>query len=91
MADLDLDGDLELISCNFGRATQPGSPGVIGSLTVFEQTGVGTFEANSTRLEAPSIETPRLLRVTDLDGDGEPDLIVGDANGMMTIFYGGRH
>jgi len=74
-ADLDGDGDLDLISANTGG----------DGLTIFFQGESGTFSKNPAVLEA---NDPKSVAIADLDGDGDLDLVSANANGAnLTIFF----
>jgi FG-GAP-like repeat len=89
-ADVDGDGDVDLVSMNPGR----GAPGDGGNnkVTVFFQTRAGVFDSETLPLsDLPTIPTEQAVAaaVADLDGDGDVDII--SANGSsanLTVFYG---
>lgn len=60
-ADLDLDGDIDLVTVN-----------ELGTLTILRNAGNGTFTATTTGLSNPN--QPSYLALGDLDGDGRADL-----------------
>ena len=79
-ADVDGDGDLDLVI---------GSED--GKLALFERTGIGasaSFRHTTDRF----VDLPGLFNVSpafgDLDGDGNLDLLVGDANGRLRLYRG---
>ncbi len=76
-ADLDGDGDLDLVI---------GSED--GKLVLYERTGPAALEHKTDRL----IDLSGLFNVSpafgDIDGDGKPDLILGDANGRVRLYRG---
>jgi hypothetical protein len=76
-ADLDGDGDIDLVSANAVT-----SPGGSNNLTVLFQTDPGEFEAVA-RLAPEALFDPSSVLLADLDADGFPD-IVGTSNGDPT-------
>ena len=68
LADLDLDGDLDLMVC---AMVQHGD----GTLTLYYNSGDGTF---SGREDHRTGGGPVDVAATDLDGDGWPDIAVGN-------------
>ncbi len=77
-ADLDLDGDLDLVSANLNS----------DDLTVFWQTGPGVFAPVPTALSWPTIVDPFFVQAADLDLDGDLDLVsVNGASNTLTVFW----
>lgn len=75
LADLDGDGDLDLVGDDYGTA----------NLQVFTNDGTGSF-APAWREEVGNIAT---LRAADLDGDGATDLLVAfEVGGQLAILWG---
>ena len=82
--DYDQDGDIDLAAVNF-----------YGELAVIENPGdlVGEAEPNVVRMSVPFLENPELwyhvreLQAQDLNGDGDPELILGLDAGLA--IYGG--
>ncbi len=77
-ADLDGDGDLDLVSANFG-----------GNLTVFSQGSPGKFDPAPLVLGGPgTTDFARSVAAADLDGDGDLDLVSANNFGNdLTVFF----
>ncbi|MFT5042195.1 MAG: hypothetical protein ACI8TX_003177, partial [Hyphomicrobiaceae bacterium] len=74
-ADLDGDGDLDLVSANFGAET----------LTPFFQTTPGVFTAAFGAVLVGF--SPRSVEAADLDGDGVMELVVVGGSDALTLFF----
>jgi hypothetical protein len=88
VADLDGDGDQDLVSANrFVSANGFGS-----NLTVFLHLSPGIFAAAPHTLGGSATTNfPVSVAVADLDGDGDQDLMSANAGGNnLTVFFGGR-
>jgi hypothetical protein len=68
IADMDGDGSPDCVTANFGE----------GTVTVMLNDGGGIFGPPTT-FDAPGVSVCRGLAAGDLDGDGDRDLLVGDA------------
>jgi hypothetical protein len=76
-ADLDGDGDLDLVSAN------PSG----NNLTAFFQTSPGSFDAAPLVLGGPSVTVrPIFVCAANLDGDGDLDLVSANSNDL-TVFF----
>ncbi len=76
-ADLDQDGDLDLVSANVGS----------GNLTIFSQTSPGIFDASSV-LEDPFLDGVNSLATADLDQDGDLDLVSSSVStNSLALFF----
>jgi hypothetical protein len=72
-ADLDLDGDLDLVTANF----------IGNSITRLRNTGSNGFgTAVFTASSQTTFSGPRAIVLHDLDDDGDPDVAVGNAAGI---------
>lgn len=78
LGDTDGDGDMDLVMGVLGGAFNPNRTSV-ANLYAFEQDGGGNFRAVTDRL-LPSLDagSESLPAVTDLDGDGDLDLLVSN-------------
>ncbi len=74
VADVDLDGDVDLLFANGGDYESPGTP--VAS-RVYLNDGSGHF-GDATRKVLGSFKgLTRVMKAADLDGDGRPDLVLG--------------
>ena len=71
LADIDNDGDLDLLTTNQGTASNP-----TGSVSVSRNSGLGSFGAYSS--VAVGLQ-PTELVLADVDGDGDLDLLTANA------------
>jgi hypothetical protein len=71
LADIDNDGDLDLVTSNGGTASNP-----TGEVHISRNSGTGTFGAYTT--VAVGLQ-PTELQLTDIDGDGDLDLLTANA------------
>ena len=81
-ADLDEDGDQDLVSANFDG----------NNLTVFFQLSPKSFAAAPLALGGSATTNfPESVAAADLDGDGDQDLFSANVFGLnLTVFFGGR-
>jgi hypothetical protein len=81
-ADLDGDGDQDIVSANEFS----------GNLTAFFQLSPGSFaDAPLTLGGATTTTEPTSIATADLDGDGDQDLVSANSGGHnLTVFFGGR-
>ncbi|RTQ53384.1 T9SS type A sorting domain-containing protein [Hymenobacter gummosus] len=76
LADVDADGDLDLLTANTDAA----------SVSLRLNNGSGTFGATTT-LALPAGSTPTGLRAGDVDADGDLDLVVAQGSGGRIITF----
>lgn len=74
LADIDSDGAVDLLFANGGDYDSPGMP--VPS-RAFLNRGDGTFEDASAAIFGDLKMLVRVIKVADLDGDGDPDIILG--------------
>lgn len=74
VADLDLDGDVDLLFANGGDYESPGTP--VAS-RVFLNDGSGHFDDATRKVLGDAEGLTRVVKVADLDADGRPDLVLG--------------
>ena len=74
LADLDADGDTDILFANGGGYEAPEEP---EASRVFLNNGDGTFEEATDDVMGDLVGTARVIKVADLDGDGGNDILLG--------------
>jgi VCBS repeat protein len=74
VADIDLDGDVDLLFANGGDYESPGTP---TPSRVFLNDGSGHFDEATRKVLGRFKGLTRVVKVADLDEDGRPDLVLG--------------
>ena len=74
LADLDADGDTDILFANGGGYEAPEEP---EASRVFLNAGDGTFEEATDAVMGGFTGTTRVIKVADLDGDGGNDILLG--------------
>lgn len=88
IADLDGDGDPDLLFANGGDYESPGTP--VAS-RVFENDGSGGFTDATQRVLNGLKTLTRVIKVADLDGDRRPDIVLGTTfHTQSRLFLGGH-
>jgi hypothetical protein len=76
-ADLDGDGDADVISASF----------LDGKVAIYENLGAGTFGAQQVLSPQPSSDWPWSVYATDLDSDGDIDILSGSLYGSNNVVW----
>ena len=87
VADIDADGDVDILIANGGDYETPGTP--VPS-RVLVNDGNGQFEDRSTDVLGPEPGLVRVIKVRDLDGDGLVDIVLGATYQTQTRLLLGR-
>ena len=90
LADLDCDGDLDIVLGQnfFGPQSETGRyDGGLGQILVND--GIGNFTPLAPRLSGVVVrEAATAIQVGDVDGDERPDIAIATNNGPVRIFVG---
>ena len=84
-ADLDGDGDMDLISGLTGLVNESGS--YVGTEIVwYRNNGQGSFSEKNI-ISVNIIDRPNEINASDLDGDGDNDIIIASGNDNRIVWY----
>ena len=80
LVDVDLDGDLDLVTANFGS----------DNFTIYRQASDGTFELDSRDVLGSAVDTPDPFAVesADVDADGIPEILAAHSSGTELYVSG---
>lgn len=86
-ADLDLDGDLDLVLGEFNPAT------LTSNVRLLMNNGEGFESGSFTQVNTPLLATPvtkeiRKIVAADIDGDGRPDIVFSDNSANVLVISG---
>jgi hypothetical protein len=84
LADIDADGDVDILFANGGDYDEPGTP-VVNQ--IFANDGSGVFADVTSQVVGPEGDLARVIKARDLDGDGLPDIIVGTTFETQSRLY----
>jgi hypothetical protein len=87
LADIDADGDVDILLANGGDYETPGVPVPTRALI---NDGRGRFADRSTDVLGPTPNLARVVKARDVDADGRIDLIVGNTYQTQTRLFLGR-
>ncbi len=84
LADIDRDGDVDLLFANGGDYDTAGQP--VAS-RVFVNNGSGDFEDATKRVFGSTKALARVIKVADLNGDSAADVVLGTTYGTQSRLY----
>jgi hypothetical protein len=87
VADVNGDGKLDIVTGNV-TTDQVAYPGPYCSVTVLPGDGKGDF-FNAQTYSAPVVTYPGSIAVSDVNGDGQPDIILADGGSVDVLMNGG--
>ncbi len=87
VADIDNDGDVDLLFANGGNYDVPGEPLMN---QIFANDGNGVFEDVSEQVLGDQGDLARVIKARDINGDGLPDIIVGTTFETQSRLFLGR-
>ncbi len=92
LADLNGDGNLDIVRATPGQTDQNGNITSYGALSIFLGNGDGTFQPERNYLENKTLLSGANPVVGDVNGDGKPDVAVSAEGGVQVYFNkgGGR-
>ena len=87
LADLDADGDVDIIFANGGLYEAPGPP---EPTRVLVNDGTAVFTDRSSEVLGEGGNLARVVKVRDVDGDGLVDIVIGNTYQTQTRLFLGR-
>jgi hypothetical protein len=87
LADIDADGDVDILIANGGDYDRPGTP-VLSRVLVND--GTGRFTDRSTDVLGDTPGLTRVIKVRDIDADGHVDIVLGATYQTQTRLLLGR-